>query len=98
MSIATPVSTDQTQATASAAKRTTRIRIPGMALKAEIVLGLQLILRHRAPRITGKLTIAGVGLAALSRNGMVLEDRQRILLLAVGTVVAVCCSRPFAPG
>jgi len=64
-------------------------------LKAEAVLGLHLVTRHRAPRLAGVLGLALLAAAAVSQSG---DARGRSVLLIGSTLAAVGASRLLAPG
>lgn len=71
----------------------TAIRGLGLAFKAEAVLAVQLVLRHRAPRLAAALVLAAVFLAGARQAGGIGP-----LLLAAGGLGAVFGSRPLARG
>lgn len=67
-----------------------------LAAKAEVVLGLQFVTRHRAPRLAALL---GLGLAALAAASEPSAERvARVSLLVAGTLAAVSASRLLSPG
>ncbi len=65
-----------------------------LALKAEALLGLHLVTRHRAPRLAGVLGLALVAAAAVSESG----PGARSVLLIGSTLAVVGASRVLAPG
>lgn len=75
------------------------VRIKNMNLltaKAEVVFGLQLVTRHRAPRLAALL---GLGLAALAAASEPSTERvARVTLLVAGMLTAVSASRLLSPG
>lgn len=73
-----------------------RTVVSPLAGKAEVVLGLQLVTRHRAPRLVALLSLAIAGLAATS--GPSPERGAHLVLLAAGTLAAVAGSRLLSPG
>ena len=72
---------------------------PALAFKAEVVLGFQLVSRHRAPRLAA---VMGASLVALlltgDATGPTLQDGRRALLLIAGTLASVAASRLLARG
>ena len=66
-----------------------------LALKAEAVLGLQLVTRHRAPRLAAGLGLALAATAAVSRSG---PPGAGLVLLIGSTVAVVGGSRLLAGG
>ncbi|MBI2616239.1 MAG: hypothetical protein HYW52_11315, partial [Gemmatimonadetes bacterium] len=67
-----------------------------LAAKAEVVFGLQLVTRHRAPRLAALL---GLGVAALAAASEPSPERvARVVLLVAGTLAAVSASRLLSPG
>ncbi len=74
--------------------------MPGAALavKAELVLGMLLIVRHRTVRLTAALAVMGIALGmvgnAAERPGLA----QQTVLLVGGSLGAVAGSRLLAPG
>lgn len=67
-----------------------------LRLKAEVAFGMQLVLRHRAPRFVAFLVALVV---LLVRHGGGSPERlSRTLLLAAGTLAVAGASRVFAPG
>ncbi len=74
------------------------MRAIALAGKAELVLGLLLIVRHRAVRLTAVIGVAGIALGvvgnAAERPGLVLHT----VLLVGGSLGAVAGSRLLAPG
>lgn len=67
-----------------------------LAAKAEVVFGLQLVTRHRAPRLAAFL---GLGVAALAAASEPSAERvARVVLLVAGTLAAVAASRLLSPG
>ncbi|HEX9728735.1 MAG TPA: hypothetical protein VGA37_09535 [Gemmatimonadales bacterium] len=66
-----------------------------MAGKAEVVLALHLVTRHRAARLTALAAAAATGVAAVPGND---QASRALILAAVGTLAAVAASRPLAAG
>jgi hypothetical protein len=66
-----------------------------LALKAEALLGLQLVTRHRAPRLTAVLGLALMTGAALLPSG---QTSNRSVLLVGSTLAVVGASRLLAGG
>src|SRR5574341_1299701 len=66
-----------------------------LALKAEVLLGLHLVTRHRALRLAAVLGLALVAGAAVSRSG---HTSPRSVLLVGSTVAVVGASRLLARG
>lgn len=66
-----------------------------ISLKAEALLGLHLVTRHRAPRLAAVLGLALVAAAAVSRSG---DTGGRSVLLIGSTLAAVGASRLLAQG
>jgi hypothetical protein len=66
-----------------------------LALKAEALLGLHLVTRHRAPRLAAVLGLALVATAAASGSG---HSPARPVLLIASTVAVVAASRLLAGG
>jgi len=67
-----------------------------LAAKAEVVFGVQLVTRHRAPRLAALL---GLGIAALAAASEPSPERvARVVLLIAGTLAAVSASRLLSPG
>lgn len=67
-----------------------------LRLKAEIAFGVQLVVRHRAPRFAALLVALVVLL--VRHGGGSPEQLSRTLLLAAGTLAVVGASRAFTPG
>jgi len=67
-----------------------------LAAKAEVVFGLQLVTRHRAPRLAALLGLGVAALAAVSAPSP--ERTARVVLLVGGTLAAVAASRLLSPG
>jgi hypothetical protein len=67
-----------------------------LAAKAEVVFGLQLVTRHRAPRLAALLGLSIGALAAASAPSP--ERVARVVLLMAGTLAAVAASRLLSPG
>lgn len=65
-----------------------------LALKAEALLGLHLVTRHRAPRLAAVLGLALLAAAAVSGSG---SDAGSVLLIG-STLAVVGASRLLAPG
>lgn len=66
-----------------------------LALKAEALLGLHLVTRHRAPRLAAALGLALGAASAASGSG---ATGARSVLLIASTVAVVGASRLLAPG
>jgi hypothetical protein len=66
-----------------------------LALKAEALLGLQLVTRHRAPRLTAIVGLALVAGAAVLPSG---QTSSRSVLLVGSTLAVVGASRLLAGG
>lgn len=67
-----------------------------LRLKAEVALGVQLVVRHRAPRFAALLV--GLVVLLVRHGGGSPEPLRRTLLLAAGTLAVVGASRAFTPG
>ena len=67
------------------------------ALKADIVLGAQLVSRHRSPRLAAVLVLALL-VAAGGYHPAPNSARVPMAVVAVGVLAAVAASRLFAPG
>jgi len=67
-----------------------------LRLKAEIALGVQLVVRHRAPRFAALL--AGLVVLLVRHGGGLPQQLSRTLLLVAGTLAVVGASRAFTPG
>jgi len=67
-----------------------------LAAKAEVVFAVQLVTRHRAPRLAALL---GLGVAALAAASEPSPERvARVTMLVAGMLAAVAASRLLAPG
>ncbi len=67
-----------------------------LAAKAEVVFGLQVVTRHRAPRLAALL---GLGVAALAAASDPPPERvARVVLLVAAMLAAVSASRLLPPG
>ncbi len=67
-----------------------------LAAKGELVFAVQLVTRHRAPRLAALL---GLGVAALAAASEPSPDRvARVVLLVAGMLAAVSASRLLSPG
>lgn len=66
-------------------------------LKAEVVLAVQLVSRHRAARLAALLVLLLIAAVAASEGASV-DGRMRVVLVATGTFAAVAGSRLLAPG
>lgn len=79
-------------------------RRPGLAtrltpaLKAEVMLGLLLVLRHRAFRLTGFLVLVIAAFAAFGLGDRGATHAISLALLTGGSLIAVAGSRLLAPG
>jgi hypothetical protein len=69
-----------------------------MPLKAEVILGLLIVIRHRAVRLTGLLVLALVVFAVIGIDAVENAKVYRTILVVGGSLVAVATSRLFAPG
>lgn len=69
-----------------------------LACKAELVLGMLLIVRHRAMRLTAALAVMGVALAMVGNAAQRPGLAQQTVLLVGGSLGAVAGSRLLAPG
>jgi len=67
-----------------------------LAAKAEVLFGVQLVTRHRAPRLAALLGLSIAALAAAS--GPSPERVARVVLLMAGTLAVVAASRLLSPG
>lgn len=67
-----------------------------LRLKAEIAFGVQLVVRHRAPRFVALLLVLVVLL--VRHGGTSPEHVRRTLLLVAGTLAVAGASRAFTPG
>jgi len=67
------------------------------AVKADIVLGAQLVSRHRAPRLAAILVLVLLA-AATSQNPAPGPARAPLAVVAAGVLAVVSASRLFAPG
>ncbi len=67
-----------------------------LAVKAEVVLGLQLVSRHRAPRLAALLALGVAGLTASADPSP--ERVARVALFVAATLAAVSASRLLSPG
>ncbi|UCD24724.1 MAG: hypothetical protein JSW51_02060, partial [Gemmatimonadota bacterium] len=70
-----------------------------LAVKAEIVLGVLLVLRHRTPRLAAVLVIVVVATSLLAggdNDGP--AQLQWVVFVIAGSLVAVSASRVLAPG
>lgn len=68
------------------------------ALRAEVILGLLLVLRHRAFRLTGLLVLIVAVFAAIGIRDRGATHAISVVLLAGGSLIAVAGSRLLAPG
>jgi len=68
-----------------------------LALKADVVLGAQLVSRHRSPRLAAVLVLALL-VAAAGQRPAPGPARAPLAVVAAGVMVAVAASRLFAPG
>jgi hypothetical protein len=70
-----------------------------LALKAEIILALQLVSRHRAPRFASLLALAVIALLrAQAGPAAGTGVRERMILLTAGILAAAAASRVLARG
>lgn len=69
-----------------------------MKLKAEVVLGFQLVSRHRAPRLAAALTLVLAVAMSLARSSASTPACPPLVLSLVGGLSAIACSRPLAHG
>lgn len=70
--------------------------VRGLTAKAEVVFGVQLVTRHRAPRLAALLALGIAGLAAASEPSP--ERVARVVLLVAGMLAVVAASRLLSPG
>src|SRR3990172_2448329 len=77
-------------------RRTRAAMLNLLAAKAEVVFGLQLVTRHRAPRLAALLGLGVAALAAVSAPSP--ERTARVVLLVGGTLAAVAAPRLPSPG
>lgn len=68
-----------------------------LKLKAEVVLAVQLVSRHRATRLAVLLVLMLIA-AVAAGDGSGVAGRIRVVLVAAGTLGAVAGSRLLAPG
>ncbi len=70
-----------------------------LAVKAEVVLGALLVIRHRTPRLMGVLVLvvvaSGFLIGSSSRSG---AQPPWLVLVVAGCLAATCASRLLAPG
>lgn len=75
------------------------MRVPALALKAELVFAVQLVVRHRTPRLAAVFALLTVALLtwydATDPNA---ASHHGALLLIAGSLAAVSGSRLLAPG
>jgi hypothetical protein len=72
---------------------------PLLAFKAEIVLAIQLITRHRAPRLAAVLAFSAVALLVAEGRAVAAgEARRHTIIFIAGAVSAVAASRLLAKG
>jgi hypothetical protein len=70
-----------------------------LRLKAEVVLAMQLVSRHRAVKLAATLVLLmTVAIASSAPAGGRVGGRQAVILLMAGMLAAVAGSRPLAPG
>ena len=70
----------------------------GLAAKAEVVFGAQLVMRHRSPRLAVLLCLLVIGMAVARGRADTVAGLAETALLVAGTLGAVGGSRLLAPG
>lgn len=86
--------TDRTGAGSFGAPRRPSLPPPtALAVKAEVVFGVLLVVRHRAVRLGATLVLAVIGLAVAAGG-----PAAGSVFIVGGSLAAVAASRPLAPG